>query len=506
MKDRLNWIALALSLLGIAAAWLVAHNIFDGVPHLEDEMAYVWQARVFASGRITLPSVPFDQEFLVPFVVDYHGQRFGKYPPGWPLALAAGILLGARDLVNPLLAGLALWLVYRLGKRLFTPAIGLLAAGLLLISPFFLLNSGSLLSHPLGLALALAFCLFWLEAFATEKAAHPDRAAWVAAACLGFLALTRPFSALAIALPFAVHAVFILWKGSRAMRWRLVIFTVLALLISSLLFIWQYRLTGNPLLNPYILWWPYDIVGFGPGHGTHPGGHTLDVAVKNMLFSLEVGWLDLFGWGSFSWLLLPFGAWAARRNPRAWLAGLMYPCLVLAYLAYWIGSWLFGPRYYYEGVSGLALFSSAGFAWLAGWPLQTRAVSPALPPAQRKARSLAAAALLTGLVGFNMLVYLPMRLDSMKNLYEISAAALAPFQTLQTQAIAPALVLVNSPRWMGYGALLELESPDLSSPLIFAWSSGPIVDAKMADYFKGARRIFTYTAGQPASLREITPP
>jgi hypothetical protein len=63
------------------------------------------------------------------------------------------------------LAGLGIWLTYRLGRRFFSPAVGLLAAGLTLSSPFFLLNSGSLLSHPLGMVLAAAFALAWLELF-----------------------------------------------------------------------------------------------------------------------------------------------------------------------------------------------------------------------------------------------------------------------------------------------------------------------------------------------------
>jgi 4-amino-4-deoxy-L-arabinose transferase-like glycosyltransferase len=99
--------------------------------------------------------------FLVPFVVDYEGQRFGKYPLGWPAMLALGIALGARSLVNPLLAGLGVWLTYRLGKRTLGETVGLLAAGLTLTSPFFLLNSGSLLS-PFGLVTAAFALAGWM--------------------------------------------------------------------------------------------------------------------------------------------------------------------------------------------------------------------------------------------------------------------------------------------------------------------------------------------------------
>lgn len=504
MTKRANWAGLLISLLGVLAAWLVSSRIYEDIPHLEDEIAYVWQARVFASGQITLPAVEFDQEFLVPFVVNHNGLRFGKYPPGWPLVLALGILLGLRSLVNPLLAGISIWLTYRLGQRLFGPLVGLLAALLTLTSPFFLLNSGSLLSHPLGLALALGFSLTWLSAFDQKNTQPQNWLAVLAAACLGFLALTRPMTAIGIGLPYGVHAAWILLRGSRSERQRVLLFGLSALIFSSTLFVWQYLVTGDPLLNPYTLWWPYDIIGFGPGHGVSPNGHTLAAALRNTEFSLMVGWFDLFGWGGLSWLLLPFGAWAARRSGPAWLSGLIYPALVFVYLAYWVGSWLYGPRYFYEGLAGLAIFSAAGAAWLAGWlnPPQTAA----LAGSGRRVRALGVTALLAGLIGFNLLFYLPVRLASMTNLYGINQAVLAPFQTPVFQNLGPALILVESPRWMGYAGLLELQAPDLSSPLIFAWSSGPKLDAVMAAHFKGQRRVFTYTAGQPDSLKELIIP
>jgi 4-amino-4-deoxy-L-arabinose transferase-like glycosyltransferase len=138
--SRPDRIALLLSLLAILVTYLVTDRIFEGIPHLEDEVAYVWQAEAIAGGKIAVPSPPQPKSFLVPFVVDYDGLRFGKYPPGWPLVLAIGVKLGLRFLVNPLLAGLGVWLTYLLGKRVFGEVVGLLAAGLTLTSPFFLIN------------------------------------------------------------------------------------------------------------------------------------------------------------------------------------------------------------------------------------------------------------------------------------------------------------------------------------------------------------------------------
>ena len=103
-------------------------------------------------------------------------------------------------------------------------------------------------------------------------------------------------------------------------------------------------------------------MGFGPSVGLH--GNTLERAWVNTADSLRVGWSDLFGWGEYSWIFLPFGLWAARRNGRALLTGSVFFSLVVVYLAYWIGSSLFGPRYYYEGLYSLTILTAAGIVYL----------------------------------------------------------------------------------------------------------------------------------------------
>ena len=114
-----------------------------------------------------------------------------------------------------------------------------------------------------------------------------------------------------------------------------------------------------------------------------------------------------------------------------------------------------------------------------------------------KARPLAVTAGLFFLVGINLIFYLPQRLGAMHDLYSISRADLAPFQTPQAQELAPALFIVHSKRWMGYAALLELQSPDLTSPFIFAWSSGPKKDTVLAADYGLHRQVLHYYVDDP---------
>ena len=502
--SRSDRIALLLSLLAIAAAYLVAERVFERMPHIEDEIAYVWQAQAMAGGRLTVPTPAHPQSFLVPFVVDYNGQRFGKYPLGWPAALAVGVFFGAREWVNPLLAGLGVWLTYLLGKRLFGQAVGLLAALLTLTSPFFLMNSGSLLSHPFGLVLSAAFALAWLNSWDHASPRPPGLAAcasWLAtitaALALGWLAFTRPLTAAGVLLPFLPHAAILWFREGWSTRRRLLVFALVVLGVSSLIFVWQWAVTGDTLFNPYTLWWDYDKVGFGPGVGRLEEGHTLRQARINTEHSLWVGWHDYFGWSRYSWIFLPLGALALLRARlgKALPMFLVFPSLVVVYLAYWIGSSLFGPRYFYEGLYSLTLASAAGIAFLAGWPIR-----PGEPWQERigwsRARPLFVIALVAVLLSANLLFYTPIRLGGMHGLYGLSRARLAPFQAAQAQGLNPALIIVHPDRWTEYGSMLELTDPFLDTPFLVVISVGQSADAALAADYPD-RLVFHYYPDRP---------
>lgn len=504
---RSDRIALIISLLAVLAAALVHQRIFEGLAHIEDEMAYVWQAQTIARGDLWLPSPPQPKSFLVPFIIDYMGIRFGKYPLGWPAMLAIGEFLGLRYLVNPLLAGLGVWLIYRLSKRLMGETVGLLAAGLTVTSPFFLMNSGSLLSHPFGLVLSVAFALAWLEAFCTPGSqANGLQMRWLAtltaALSLGLLVLSRPLTAICIGLPFGLHGLYLLFKGDWETRRRLVVLGLVSVGLGLLHFLWQYAVTGDPALNPYTLWWAYDKVGFGPGYGHSQGGHTLYQAWVNTRFSLTVGWSDLFGWLKLSWIFLPFGVWAMlrQRNGQALLVVSVIPCLVIIYMAYWIGSHLFGPRYYYEGLYALAMTSAAGIAWLAGWPTCPHQPFPNYT-GWRRWRALGVTAVVLLLVASNLFFYTPIRLNGMFGLYGVERAHMAPFQTPEMQKLAPALVIVHVKNdWIEYGTLLELQDPYLDTPFIFVISRGTEQNQAVARAFPGRHVYHYYPLDDPYTL------
>jgi len=501
--SRADRIALLISLVALLVSAYVTDRVFERIPHIEDEMAYTWQAQVIARGQIALPAQKYPKSMLVPFVVDYNGLRFSKYPLGWPVVLAIGIKLGIRHLINPILAGIAVWLTYQLGKKVFSAGTGLLAGVLTISSPFFLMNSGSLLSHPWSLFLTLAFTLAWMDTFNSKRSVPRWLTILTASFSLGALILTRPMTAFAVCIPFMIHGLILLWRGNNQDRRAVIIIGTICVVIAALHPLWQYALTGDPLLNPYSLWWPYDKVGFGPGHGRQDGGYQLHDAWKNLKDSLWFGRHDLFGWGSYSWIFLPFGLWSARRNHRAWQIAGIFISLLLVYMLYWIGSYLLGPRYYYEGLFCMTLFSAAGIIYLSGLPLRNFSL-------QKKKvnwRVIRAFGVITGvalLMTINLRYYTPARVGGMYGLYGINQSRLAPFTTQKAQELTPALIIVHpQKKWTEYGALLDLQNALYDSPFIFAYSRAEDRDNEVANGFP-SRAIFHYYPDEP--LRFYTAP
>lgn len=347
-------LALLLAFFAFASAGLLSDRVFEHLPHLEDEVAYLYQARIFAGGQLTVDIPEPRRAFWQPFVVDYTatGQRFGKYTPGWPALLALGVNFGQPWIINAFGAALAVALLYRLGGQLFGREAGLIAALLAAFSPAALLLNASLMAHTAALVLALVFLLAYRR---LERSPQPLRWALLAGLALGGMASIRPLSALATALPL------IAWSGVRLLRpllarharafWAtlrpLLLLSAAALILSASIPAFSVATTGDPARNLYELVWAYDRIGFGECCGR--SGHTLEKAFRHARFDLSLAAADLFGWHpaplddvmrehlltqadywpglGLSFALLPFGLlaglrWRARRRPE-WRAALL---------------------------------------------------------------------------------------------------------------------------------------------------------------------------------------
>jgi hypothetical protein len=368
-------IVLLLMFFSFFMSALVSRTVFERLPHLEDEVAYLFQSRIFARGDVVIETPQPRQAYWQPFVVDFGGQRFGKYTPGWPLLLSVGILLGQPWVVNAFFGALMVALVYRLGREIFNADVGVIAAALTAFSPMALLLNATLMGHTAAL-----FCvtLFMYAYWRIEQGRHALRWGIIAGVALGLVIINRPLTGVAIALPFVAwsgirvvlmvlrrHQEFITFDYEKAkptetpksgtwvepssltpvliMLRPLIALGGVALLITMAIPLFNYAATGNPRTNLYTLVWNYDQVGFGEGYGRH--GHTLEKGIRFARFDLSLTAADLFGWQlepvtpelqehlrseddywpalGISWILLPLGLlvglWRGHLLAGVWL-------------------------------------------------------------------------------------------------------------------------------------------------------------------------------------------
>ena len=85
---------IAVAVLATIISTALTYGVLEPFPHIEDEAAYDFQARIFASGHLFAPA-PASPEFFPSSWMMLHGGRwFSVFPPGWPLLLAIGMKVG----------------------------------------------------------------------------------------------------------------------------------------------------------------------------------------------------------------------------------------------------------------------------------------------------------------------------------------------------------------------------------------------------------------------------
>lgn len=519
----------------------VANHILEREPHIQDSVTYLFQAQTLARGRLAAPAPPlaaaeatphFAQEFLL-----VRGDRwFGKYTPGYPALLALGVLARAHWLLNPLLAALTVALAMPLAK-IFSPSrrrptathgrpakpsdtdtlntdlpdtlplqtIDLLPL-LLALSPFFLIMSGSLMAHTAELWWAMLFMVAWAQAW------RQGRRRWAVAAgiAFGLLFLTRPYTAAIVGLAYGLALPLFLRSPAaqhpRCSAGHLTRATVPLLLLAAAPFLlalpaYQAAVTGDPLTDPRLLYWPYDRVGFGPGSGEPqntftyaptaadpaiqwhtdpnqpPRGHTPARGLYNLGVNLDALEHALFGWPALFSLSFVWLAFLLRR-PRAvdWLMLLVLAAVTGGHVVYWASGVAYGPRYLFAALPALAFLTARGIAALAG-------------VVGRGPITL----LVGGLAVFGLFT-LPGRLASYRDYNFVDPALRA---AVADAVERPALVFVEAGTadWWEYGSFFSGNTPWLDGPVVYARDLGAAENTRLSQTFPG-RAVYLWRDGQ----------
>ena len=347
----------AAALIAVIAAAVLSQSVLNGIPHVQDSIATLFQARIFASGKLyaAAPSLPeaFDCEFIV-----LDGSRwYGKYFPGASLLLAAGVLAGAPWLVNPVLGGLSLVVIFLLAKELFDDRVAKASVILALLSPFFLFMSASHMSHPAS----LLFSSFFL--FTVVKSTRRDRSLlWpLAGGCaLGLNLITRPYTALLTGIPPILY--FLADGRSRKdLIKRFLVFAVPLAFFAAVIGCYNRALTGDPFLFPFVRYNPGDFFGYGKSIGiSHlpERGYSLRVGIANFKDNLTVLSKDLFGWPRWTFLFIFVPLFSPYRRREDLLLVTLFAVLAAGYSLWWYHGICFGARFWYEAMPAYLILAA----------------------------------------------------------------------------------------------------------------------------------------------------
>lgn len=322
------------------------------LPHVPDAVAYMFQAKTFAGGKLFAETPVNPESFPVPGIINYQGRQFSQYNFGHPLLLSAGYIMNAPWIIPPLLASCSLLLLYLLGKFFFSAKAGFLAALLLLLSPFFQMNAIDFMSHNTALFFTLLFAWSFLKLLQKRTPVF----SLAAGLALGMLINTRPYTAFFISLPFFLLALWDLLKNRS--RIKKIIFSYLPFFAVLLFFLftllaYNQALTGDALKMPYALGF-IDTFGFSL---TRPVSYGLmDVFANLVIFDKIV--FGMAGGGSFVFILI--WLFSGKKNKYTLLCLGAVISIVLGYFWY-KGPWMtYGPRMWLEALPFFILLTIAG--------------------------------------------------------------------------------------------------------------------------------------------------
>jgi hypothetical protein len=371
----LSGVCLGILLAGVfAVSYYISDVIHERIPHVQDSVSMLFQARILAGGHTWVPSP--DPAFLDFFKHQYvtmnkygNGKCFSKYLPANSAVLAIGILFGVPWLIPPIVGAAACFFIYLSAREIYSRGVGLVAVALAFCSPFYMILVGSYMSHITALFFGAGAVFFFQRMLRRREA----RWAFLTGLFLGACGATRPMSAITLGFGLGLFALmqWILWRHElpgAGRPWGKIVFGLLG--IGIMLFLtgcYNYSTTGSFLVTPVTFSDPHDTIGFGTRGLQY---HTIGMGVRNIWISFVQLLPELFGWPPYitlSFFLVPFLLASRNRWDYFWLALIIITNLGYSTYATFPNN-IFGARYMYETLPFIFLLSARGVVMIARIP------------------------------------------------------------------------------------------------------------------------------------------
>ncbi|MDE0634391.1 MAG: hypothetical protein OXI43_00875 [Candidatus Poribacteria bacterium] len=396
-----NKAILIISILGVLLS-IILSGIYLNFSYFEpDTVSYLFQAKLFAEGKISMPEPPEYGFSSSPHINILNGKWYSKYPFGNALMLMFGVFVNAPWLIPALATGGALFLLFLLVRETYGKPIALVAAVIALISPATAGMGSTWFSEPVS---RFYLTLYLFALVRTLNGAGNIIYPLLSGFALGYAFNTRPLSAIVFGVVGAGFALYHLYKPKMTGEFseteaqnqnnpptrkqlisRLGIFLIPFAVMIFVCMAWNHHFTGNPFTFTHTAAQPYDKIGFGKRtEGYEPNlEHAFDFKPE---WAIERTWrhilpcisFNAFGWGNYHhrilekpkvslrfiidflplllpwfFILIPFFHASRNRYDVLCIAFIVGSLLLYAFFYFEGSTWGFTPvnaRYYTEAI------------------------------------------------------------------------------------------------------------------------------------------------------------
>lgn len=465
MKEK---ILLSIYFLGLFLFLLFVNLYFlEGIPHVPDDTAYLFMSRMFASGHIILP-IPYSPEhfnFFPGILSVEQGYWLFQYPFGHPILLSFGSLFGFPNIIPPLVATLSVLLMIKIYSLIYKTKNILFLLPLPLISPFFISNSASFMSHTTAaFYLLLATYSFILYVF-KKRVIY----CLITGLSMGLLFNTRPLTSMLFILFFGIY---FLHSSFRKKSYKSIFLYFYGLFIFFLA--WT---SYNSITSGHIITSQYYNVNHGFLDITKPLSEEINSRITNTAILFKNLTPSLFNWPitiTYIFIFLPFLFKKQRKLDLLFLCFILF--IPVSYFFYNGTFIMYGPRFWYETTPFIFLLTARGFQILYN---------------QHKRLTIM---LFLGLCVFSILklsniiktyspdIMTPLNLQSLKTFNFVDARI--P-NLVKKNHLQNAIIFVDpcGYNWWCYGSVFSQNSPNLNTDIIYAKNLGMQKNTKLISKF-----------------------
>ena len=316
-----------IAILGVLLSVLLCGIYFQFSYFEPDTVSYLFQAKLFAEGKLSFPAPPEHGFSSSPHINVLNGKWYSKYPFGNALMLMFGVFINAPWFIPALATGGALLFLYLFVKEIYGEihnGIALTAAVLALVSPATLGMGSTWFSEPVSrfyLSLYLFALLKTLNSKSDISLLTRIGYPLLSGFALGYAFNTRPLSAVVfgvIGAGLTVYHLITQWQqrhdGTQALLTtvkRLGLFFIPFVVLLGVCIAWNAHFTEDPFMFTHTIAQPYDKIGFG----ARTEGYEPDIErafIFTPAWAIERTWrhilpcisFNALGWGSYHHNLL----------------------------------------------------------------------------------------------------------------------------------------------------------------------------------------------------------